>query len=260
MTRLSQVVIKNRLLRRLPDEAFEYLSARVRPVDLPLRQPMVVPGQPIRHICFIESGLASMVAASGEGKSLELRHIGFEGIVGYPALLGVDHTPNSVMMQVAGRGLQVSVDHILHLLDDRQTRELILRYVHTCELQLAHTALAAAKYSMNERMARWLLMCQDRLESDELPLTHEFLSLMLGVRRSGVTEQLHILEGLGAIRSTRCNVHVRSRQLLLEIAGGCYGTPEQEYERLIGATPPSHREWGGGVLSTVPENALIQGW
>jgi hypothetical protein len=164
------------------------------------------------------------------------------------------------MMQVAGRGLQVSVDHILPLLDDRQTRELMLRYVHTCELQLAHTALAAAKCSMNERMARWLLMCQDRLESDELPLTHEFLSLMLGVRRSGVTEQLHILEGMAAIRSTRCNVHVRNRQLLLEIAGGCYGTPEQEYERLIGVIPSSHRQWGGSARLQVSDTALVQGW
>jgi hypothetical protein len=87
---------------------------------------------------------------------------------------------------------------------------------------------------MQERLARWLLMCHDRLDGDNLAVTHEFLSLMLGVRRSGVTDHLHILEGMGAIRSTRGNVRVRSREKLLDIAGGSYGIPEREYEKVLG--------------------------
>jgi hypothetical protein len=105
-----------------------------------------------------------------------------------------------------------------------------------CELQLAQTALAAAKYSMHQRLARWLLMCHD---GAELPLTHDFLALMLGVRRAGVTGQLHILEGMHAIRSTRGVVRILDRGKLIDIAGGCYGLPEREYDRLIGKKEPT---------------------
>ncbi|AIC31447.1 helix-turn-helix domain-containing protein (plasmid) [Rhizobium etli bv. mimosae str. IE4771] len=104
--------------------------------------------------------------------------------------------------------------------------------MYTRELQLAHSALAAAKYSMHQRLARWLLMCHDRLAGD-VPVTHEFLAAMLGVRRSGITEHLHVLEGIHAIKSTRGNVRILDRRALIEVAGGCYGGPEAEYERLI---------------------------
>jgi CRP-like cAMP-binding protein len=117
---------------------------------------------------------------------------------------------------------------------DRETREFFLRYVHTTVLQLAHSALANGRYSMQERLARWLLMCHDRLDGDNLAVTHDFLSLMLGVRRSGVTDNLHILEGRQAIRATRGNVRVLNRDMLIDIAGGCYGVPEREYEKLLG--------------------------
>jgi hypothetical protein len=87
---------------------------------------------------------------------------------------------------------------------------------------------------MNERLARWLLMCHDRLDGNDLSLTHEFLALMLGVRRSGVTNEIHVLEGLNVIRATRGNVRIIDRGKLEEIAGGCYGVAEAEYERLMG--------------------------
>lgn len=112
--------------------------------------------------------------------------------------------------------------------------DLLLRYVHCCELQLAHSALANARYNMPERLARWLLMCHDRLQTDDLPLTHEFLSIMLGVRRSGVTNEIHILEGVHAIKATRGNIKIINRQKLEDIAGGSYGIPEREYEQYIG--------------------------
>jgi hypothetical protein len=87
---------------------------------------------------------------------------------------------------------------------------------------------------MPERLARWLLMCHDRLQTDDLPLTHEFLSIMLGVRRSGVTNEIHILEGIHAIKATRGNIRIVDRQKLEDVAGGSYGIPEDEYEQYIG--------------------------
>jgi CRP-like cAMP-binding protein len=250
---MKQELVSNRLLRRLPTEAFELIADDLAPVDLPVRHTLVQSLKPIKAVCFIESGLASMVAESIDGKSVEVRHIGFEGIAGYPVILGVDRTPNKTFMQVEGRGLQIASDVFLPIMEIRQARELLLRYVHTCELQLAHSALAAAKYNMHQRLSRWLLMCHDRIVGDELPLTHDFLGLMLGVRRSGVTDQLHILEGLHAIRSTRGMVRILDRDKLIEIAGGCYGVPEAEYERLIASEHPRskrhYKDISGGLAA-----------
>ncbi|RWY68572.1 Crp/Fnr family transcriptional regulator [Rhizobium leguminosarum] len=237
MTELLQRRVNNKLLRRFPEDAFELLAPFLEPVDLPVKRPLMLPRKPIEHVCFIESGLASMVAESAEGRSLEVRHIGREGIAGYPVILGVDRTPNKTFMQVSGHGFQVAKEDFLPTLENADVRQLLLRYVHTCELQLAHTALAAAKFNMHQRLARWLLMCHDRIEGNDLPLTHDFLALMLGVRRAGVTDELHILEGMHAIKSTRGNVRILDRDMLIEIAGGCYGVPEQEYERLIENSP-----------------------
>ncbi|MBY5699940.1 Crp/Fnr family transcriptional regulator [Rhizobium leguminosarum] len=238
MTELLQRQVRNRLLRRFPEDAFELLAPLLEPVELPVKHSLVQPRKSIEHVCFIESGLASMVAESADGKSVEIRHIGREGIAGYPVVLGVDQTPNKTFMQVAGFGLQVATEDFLSVLEHPCVRQLLLRYVHTCELQLAHSALAAAKFNMHQRLARWLLMCHDRIDGNDLPLTHEFLALMLGVRRAGVTDELHILEGMHAIRSTRGNVRITDRNKLIEIAGGCYGVPEQEYERLIEGPEP----------------------
>ncbi len=102
-------------------------------------------------------------------------------------------------------------------------------------IQTAHSALANGRYTIQERLARWLLMCHDRLGKDDLPLTHEFLSLMLGIRRSGVTEALHALEGVQIVKAGRGHIHLRDRLRLEEIAGGCYGVPEAEYAKLIGS-------------------------
>ena len=234
MARIVQEHTTNRLLRSLSREAFEVIEPYLDSVDLPVGRPLVEAGKPIDHVCFIESGLASMVAVSSDGNSIEVGQIGFEGLSGYPVLLGVDRTPNRTFMQVAGHGLELSTSRVVALQDRPEARLLFLRYIHTRELQLAHSALAAARYSMHQRLARWLLMCHDRLLSDDMPLTHDFLSLMLGVRRSGVTEQLHVLEGMHAIRSTRGCVRILNRRILIDIAGACYGVPETEYERLIG--------------------------
>jgi CRP-like cAMP-binding protein len=101
-------------------------------------------------------------------------------------------------------------------------------------IQTSHSALANGRYTIQERLARWLLMCLDRMDGDDLPLTHEFLSLMLGVRRSGVTEALHVLEGVNIVKAGRGTIRVLNRERLEEIAGGCYGLPEAEYNKLIG--------------------------
>jgi CRP-like cAMP-binding protein len=231
---MSQSEVRNRLLKALPPQAYEILRPHMEMVDLSLKQDLVEAGQPNAFVYFIESGLASVVAESSDGESVEIGHVGREGMAGYHVMLMTPTSSHRTFMQSVGSAIRVPVAAFTGALEEhRSMRNLLLRYVHCCEVQLGHSALANGRYSMHERLARWLLMCHDRLDGDDLALTHEFLSLMLGVRRSGVTEQLHILEGLHAIKATRGNIRIIDREKLEEVAGGCYGAPEAEYRRLI---------------------------
>ena len=209
---------------------------------MPIRESLVEADSPTGHAYFIEDGLASVVASSPEeGEQIEVGHIGFEGVSGFHLILGVNRTPTRTFMQVAGHGFRLPVDRLTAAMEeDRKLRAHLLRYIQTYHLQLAYSALANGRYTIPERLARWLLMCHDRLGDAPMRLTHEFLSLMLGVRRSGVTNEIHILEGMGAIKATRAFITILDREKLEDLAGGCYGMPEAEYERLMsGKARPS---------------------
>jgi CRP-like cAMP-binding protein len=222
-------------LSGLPRDAFEMLAPHLEAVDLPVKHSLVEAEEATQYVCFIESGLGSVVATSTDEERVEVGHVGRDGMSGYHVLLDVDRTPTKTFMQVEGSGYLLKVSRLNSTLSEFPTaQKMLLRYVHCAELQLAHSALANARYNIPERLARWLLMSHDRLDGNDLSLTHEFLALMLGVRRSGVTGELHVLEGAHAIRATRGNIHVRDRTKLEDMAGGCYGLPEQEYERLLG--------------------------
>lgn len=229
--------VRNRLLAAAPAESFARLAPHLHLIDLSVRQLLVEERVPVHDVHFLEAGLASMVAKSRDGaEEIEVGHIGPEGMTGFYILHGVDHTPHRTFMQTGGAALRMPASVLMDITaQDEALRQLLLRYVHCYEVQLSHSALANGRYNINERLARWLLMSQDRLESDDLPLTHEFLSLMLGVRRSGVTNEIHVLEGAHLIKATRGRIHILDRRGLEEIAAGCYGIPEEEYERLIHA-------------------------
>ncbi|TDW35790.1 CRP-like cAMP-binding protein [Rhizobium azibense] len=235
MTSFEQSKTHNTLLRTVTPQIFARLADAMERVDLPVKYVLVEDGVAPSHIHFLEEGLASVVATSSDEEAIEVGHIGREGATGMHVMLAVPATPGRTFMQVAGSGIRVPLNVFTEaVFSDLEARDFFLRYVHTTILQLAHSALANARYSMQERLARWLLMCHDRLDGDNLAVTHEFLALMLGVRRSGVTDQLHILEGRRAVRSTRGNVRILNRDMLLDIAGGCYGVPEREYEKVVG--------------------------
>ena len=135
---------------------------------------------------------------------------------------------------VCGPALGIGVDRLLAAADASATlRAVLLRYVQTFIVQSAHSSLANAHHRIEARLARWLLMCHDRVEGDVLNLTHELLSLMLGVRRAGVTVAIHLLEGRGLIKATRGHIRVLNRGGLEATAQGSYGVPEAEYARLL---------------------------
>jgi CRP-like cAMP-binding protein len=234
---LSQSSVRNRLLRAMSPEAFARLTPHLEPVPLIVKQVLVEPNQPIEHVHFMEDGLASVVAISLDNERLEVGHIGREGMTGEPVILLIDQTPHQTFIQVAGSGLRMRAEDLAAAMEaSPPLKVLLLRWVQALMIQTAQSALANGRYTIQERLARWLLMCHDRLNGDDLPLTHEFLSLMLGVRRSGVTEALHVLEGVSIVKTSRGHIHLLDRGRLKEIAGGCHGLAEAEYGRLIGVS------------------------
>src|SRR6266540_251621 len=150
-------------------------------------------------------------------------------------VLGNHRTPHSTYIQAAGDGQCIRATELRKAMDAKDSiRGLFLKYVQAFVVQTAHTAICNARAKLDQRLARWILMAHDRLGVDTLPLTHEFLSLMLGVRRAGVTEAMQALEGRGLIRCARGQIVVRDRKGIERSAGGSYGVPEAEFRRLIG--------------------------
>ncbi|MGO4642413.1 Crp/Fnr family transcriptional regulator [Mesorhizobium sp. 2RAF45] len=156
-------------------------------------------------------------------------------MTGSALVMGCDRSPHDCYIQVEAEVLGMDATPFAQALSDRPTLRLfLLRYVHYAHVQTSYTALANARLKLEVRLARWLVMCDDRIAGDRLPVTHEFLSVMLGVRRPGVTVALQVLEGRGLIRSNRGEVVVRDRDGLICLANGSYGQPEAEYARLVG--------------------------
>src|SRR5262249_52375908 len=228
----------NRVLGSLARGDREMLEPHLEPVTLKLRQRLETANRPIASICFIDAGLASVVAlGSSEQRRAEIGIIGREGMTGIAVILGVDRSPHETIVQIEGHGRCIGASALRDLMGKNPAlAAVLLRYAHVFAVQAAHTALANAQGKIEERLARWLLMGQDPVEGDELHLTHEFLSIMLGVRRAGVTTALHQLEKLALISTTRGCVTVLDRHGLEESANGLYGVPEAELERLF----PNH--------------------
>lgn len=229
------VTFANGIVAALPAADAARLSAELTPVLLEKGTVVAEPDQPVEVVDFLVSGLGSIVAISPDGDCAEIGLVGREGLTGMPALLGTTSSPHRVLMQVAGTAYRIPGARLRALMAEiAPLNAVLLRYVQAFNVQTAHTALSNALHSVEERLARWLLMGHDRMEGDEVPLTHDFLALMLAVRRPSVTTALHVLEGMSLIRATRGLVTVRDRAGLEEFAQDAYGTPEAEYGRLIG--------------------------
>lgn len=226
---------RNRLLQALGPDDFALLRPHLTPISLPIRHVLEAPNRPIDEVMFLESGMGSIVAVVNADRQLEVGIFGREGMSGIAVILGDDRSPQESFVQIAGEGLRMRSDDLRRAMRTSPSlQRVLLRYVQSMMAQTASTAFANGHGKVEERLARWLLMSHDRMDGDELPLIHEFLALMLGVRRAGVTEALHVLEGRGAIRTGRGRIAVADRMRLEESAAGLYGVPEAEYRRLIG--------------------------
>lgn len=232
---MSQIIANrpNRILANLANGELGLIKPYLQPAELGFRQRIESPNRKIKKVYFIESGIVSTVAV-GDGRRAEIALVGFEGMTGLAVVLGAERSPNEAFIQAEGRGQCIGADDLRRVMEKSpQLTRSFTRYAHALAIQVGHTALASARGTIEERLARWLLMAHDRLIEDELVLTHEFLSLMLAVRRAGVTIALQELEGRGLVETARGSVTILDRDGLEECSNGLYGVPEGEFDRLF---------------------------
>jgi CRP-like cAMP-binding protein len=232
-----QSTLRNRLLKALSPDDFALLQPHLEPMKITLKQTLITPYEPIKQLFFPEAGFSS-VTTQGSGGKVEVGIVGREGLVGgTPILLGSDRTPHHHFIQNTqdgGEVLCIATQALCAAVRQSPSlHKLLLRSVQVQFLQTAQTAFVNATYTIDVRLARWLLMCQDRVDGDDLSLTHEFLSLMLGTQRSSTTLAIQSLEEHGLIKARRGRLTILDRKTLEAVADDGYGLPEAEYARLI---------------------------
>lgn len=224
---------RNFILESLSPAEEALLGPHLTQVPLPQKMTFFRAHEPITQVWFIEQGCASLINTLPDGGSVEVGTIGNEGLVGTPILLEADRTPNQCDMQIPGNGRRISAQALAAALRQSETlRAKLLRFAQAHFNQVAQSAACNRLHSIEERCARWLLMTRDRA-GDEFPLTHEYLAVMLGVRRAGVTVTLNTLQNAGLIRHTRGQITVTDPAGLERVACECYGIVRDEFRRLI---------------------------
>ena len=217
-----------------PDD-FALLQPHLQPLQTELRQTLIAPNEPVKQLFFPEAGYASLVTQGSQGDKAEAAIIGWEGLVGAtPVLLGADRTPHHLFVQFPGEMLAIDTPALCAAVDQSPSlRKFLLRYTQVQFVEAVQTAFVNATYQIEVRLARWVVMCHDRVDGDELVMTHDFVAMMLGVQRSSATLAIQALEGNRLIKAVRGRMTVRDREGLIKAADGGYGLPEAEYARLI---------------------------
>lgn len=227
----------NRLLAALPLEDYQRLTSHLEVVSLSFRQVLHEPGEPIEYVYFPEQSLVSLVTVMEDGTTMEVSLISSEGMVGIPVILGCHTTNTRAIVQVADGAVRISASALRAEFDrGGALHRLLLRYTQFLLAQVSQTAICNRLHTLEERFARWLLLVQDSVESDVLPLTQELAAQMLGVRRSGVTVAAGVLRERGTIHYTRGRITVLNREDLTAKACECYRVIRAEYNNLLEAS------------------------
>lgn len=225
----------NFLLQNLSAADFALIAPHLERVPFKVGDALARAGTPIDTVWFPEGAIAGVLDAMEGDHRLAIGLVGQEGFVGWPLLLGDDIWPQDMVMRAEdGDALRLSGAVLTAAAARSDTlRQTLLRFVNVFMLQMGRTIVSSLAHPVERRMARWILMYHDRVRADEICMTHEEFRLMLGVRRSTVTEALHKLEEDGAVRTGRGKVIVVDRARLIDLAGDTYGRAEREYRRLI---------------------------
>jgi CRP-like cAMP-binding protein len=201
---------KNLVLTSMSGPDIARLAPYLFLVDLPRNQTLQEPGKTVEMVYFLEEGICSVVATMGAGETIEVGLVGREGFVGLPAVLGTGQSPNRCFIQVPGHGFRVKSKILAEQFEESATLRLyLLRSVQGLQVQTAPTAACNRVHDLHERLARWLLMCHDRVQVDCVALTQELLAMMLGTRRSSVSVAAGILQKAGLITYTGACHHRR---------------------------------------------------
>ncbi|MGN6392030.1 MAG: Crp/Fnr family transcriptional regulator [Gemmatimonadales bacterium] len=225
---------RNHLLARLPATEYAALRAELEPVRLAARRRLAEPGQPIDAVYFPHDAVISL-SARDERAAVEVGSIGCEGMAGLPVLLGTDSSNGLLHVQIAGDGERMELAAFRREVERQPVfRGLLLLYAQAFFAQLAQSTACNRLHSAESRLARWLLICRDRLGRDDLPITHEALAHMLGVRRATVTETAGDLQRQGMIRYRRGVVTIARRERLEAVSCECYRIVREEFDRLLG--------------------------
>jgi CRP-like cAMP-binding protein len=226
-------IVQNRVLASMAPESFDHLRPYLEPVALKRRAILQEHNRPIEHLYFIEHGVASLFARTQRDGPVEVAIVGRLGFVGVGAILGTMRSPNRCLMEVAGGALRIRAHEIRRIIEDCPAiQRQLLNYVHMLLIQNTQTALCNARHELDKRLCRWLLLASDRLDDTVIPLTHDNLSMILGVRRAGVTTTLSDLERAGATKRARGAIEIVDRSALERRACECYRIIASEYMRL----------------------------
>lgn len=222
---------KNRVLAALPKAEIDRLAQHLSPVNLKTGT-QLLDGR-ADHAYFLEEGLASVVLTLADGATVEVGVVGIDGVVGLPILLGSESMPGNTFIQVEGSGFRIDAQHLKNECERAgQLRSHLQKYVLANLVQSAQYAACNRLHAIGERLARWILTCHDRVQSDRMPLTHEFLGQMLGAPRTTVTLAAGMLHQAGLIDYSRGHVTIKNRQKLEDVACECYRTVRNEFCRL----------------------------
>ncbi|HEX5574944.1 MAG TPA: Crp/Fnr family transcriptional regulator [Gemmatimonadales bacterium] len=224
----------NQLLAALPPEDYARLRPELATVAMKLKQILWEPNRPIEAVYFPIDAVSSILALT-DGHTVEVGTIGNEGFVGLPVFLGATTSPGRAMVQVAGQGERLDIAVFRREAHrEGRLRQLLERYTQAFMTQVSQSTACNRAHSVQQRLARWLLIVRDRVKRNEFPLTHEFLGQMLGVRRATVSETAAALQRLKLIGYHRGVITIRNGRGLERAACECYGIVRQEFERLLG--------------------------
>jgi CRP-like cAMP-binding protein len=225
----------NRLLQALPGNELRRVLASCETVELAFATVLYMPGERITHVYFPVGGFISLIMPVDASASLEVGLVGDEGMFGIPLALGVDVSPVRAVVQGAGTALRMEAASFCRELGrSHELHRMIDRYAFVQLSQLAQAAACTRFHLVEARLARWLLMTQDRAHATKFHITQEFLALMLGVRRVGVTKAASALQKRDLIHYSRGNITVLDRRGLKNAACGCYKADQDSYQRILG--------------------------
>ena len=225
---------RNLMLAQLPDAEYEALAKFLVPVDLPLGQKLSDPNRAIEYVYFLNTGLISTDAMTEKGETVEVGLIGREGFAGLPALLDQPQMSHVVVMQGIGEGLRIRSSIVREqFLKGGVLQQLVHSFAYLQLVQTTQSVLCNRMHSVDERLARWLLSSADRMESDSLNLTQEFLAQMLGAQRSTVTVAAGNMQRDGLIGYSRGKIQILDRKKLEASTCECYGIVRSSYDRIL---------------------------